>query len=258
MGKRGRPAHPDILTPREWEVLGLLRERLTNEQIADRLGISLDGAKYHVSSILSKLGASTREEAAAWRATELRPWWTRLIAAPAPILGAATLLGATAGLALLAWGVIETSGPAQEVVEPTRPPAEDSIEQAWSPEERAAIEPVLEVMRLNPCNHPDVSTAKATLTTMDEFRFLLRQRLFPNEVIGPTETPWVAGTENLTPSSTPVWFVEVESGTYGRLPGDEETCVGESMAMLNLMLVVDGQATASWARVADRLLPTTR
>ena len=37
MGKRGRRPHPDILTPREWEVLDLLRERLTNEQIAERL-----------------------------------------------------------------------------------------------------------------------------------------------------------------------------------------------------------------------------
>jgi DNA-binding CsgD family transcriptional regulator len=251
MGKRGRPAHPDILTPREWEVLALLRERLTNEEIADRLGISLDGAKYHVSSILSKLGASTREEAAAWRPVEVRPWWQRLIAAPAPILGIATLIGTTAGLALLAWGVVETSGPAQETMDSTVTPAEGSIEQAWSPEERAAIEPVLEVMRMDPCNHPDASSAKATLSTMDEFRLLLRQRLFPNEVIGPTETPWVAGTEYLTPSSTPVWFVEVESDTYGRLPGDEETCVGESTPMLNLMLVVDGQATSSWARLAD-------
>ena len=66
MGKGGRPPHPDILTPREREVLELLRERLTNDQIAERLGITLDGAKYHVSEILSKLGVGSREEAAAW------------------------------------------------------------------------------------------------------------------------------------------------------------------------------------------------
>ncbi|MCH8814733.1 MAG: helix-turn-helix transcriptional regulator [Chloroflexi bacterium] len=40
MGKRGRPKHPDILTPREWEVLELLRDGLTNEQIGERLGVS--------------------------------------------------------------------------------------------------------------------------------------------------------------------------------------------------------------------------
>ena len=46
---------------------------LTNEEIAHRLGITLDGAKYHVSQILSKLGVATREEAAAvaWAAAAL-------------------------------------------------------------------------------------------------------------------------------------------------------------------------------------------
>lgn len=63
--RRGRPPYPDLLTPREQEVLELLRHGLTNQQIADRLGISMYGARYHVSEILSKLGVSSREEAAA-------------------------------------------------------------------------------------------------------------------------------------------------------------------------------------------------
>ena len=46
-----RSRFEESLTPREWEVLALVREGLTNEQIADRLGISRDGAKYHVSQI---------------------------------------------------------------------------------------------------------------------------------------------------------------------------------------------------------------
>jgi DNA-binding NarL/FixJ family response regulator len=50
-----RRQHPDALTSREREVLDLVRRGLTNEEIADRLGISLDGAKYHISQILSKL-----------------------------------------------------------------------------------------------------------------------------------------------------------------------------------------------------------
>jgi DNA-binding CsgD family transcriptional regulator len=65
--RRGRPPFPDVLTPRESEVLALLREGLTNEQIAGRLGISESGARYHVSEILSKLGVSSREEAARWQ-----------------------------------------------------------------------------------------------------------------------------------------------------------------------------------------------
>ncbi len=50
--RRGRPPHPDVLTPREQEVIALIRAGLTNEQIAQRLGISESGARYHVSQIL--------------------------------------------------------------------------------------------------------------------------------------------------------------------------------------------------------------
>jgi DNA-binding CsgD family transcriptional regulator len=67
MGERGRPKYPDILTPRQHEVLELVREGLTNPQIAERLGISPDGAKWHVKEILWKLNVPSREEAARWR-----------------------------------------------------------------------------------------------------------------------------------------------------------------------------------------------
>ena len=66
MKRRGRPPYPDVLTPRQWQVLALLREGLSNEQIALRLGISLDGVKFHVSEILGKLGVANRNEAARW------------------------------------------------------------------------------------------------------------------------------------------------------------------------------------------------
>jgi DNA-binding CsgD family transcriptional regulator len=68
--RRGRPPYPDLLTPREQEVLSLIREGLTNEQIAQRLDISESGARYHVSEILSKLGVESRHEAAQWRGDE--------------------------------------------------------------------------------------------------------------------------------------------------------------------------------------------
>lgn len=51
------------LTPREIEVLRMLAEGLGNRQMAQRLGISDHTVKFHVSSILDKLGASTRTEA---------------------------------------------------------------------------------------------------------------------------------------------------------------------------------------------------
>jgi NarL family two-component system response regulator LiaR len=52
------------LTPRERDVLALLVEGLTNAEIAGRLGISRSTVKVHVSNTLSKLGVSSRGEAA--------------------------------------------------------------------------------------------------------------------------------------------------------------------------------------------------
>jgi NarL family two-component system response regulator LiaR len=51
------------LTEREREVLALVVHGLNNSQIADRLVVSLSTAKFHVSSILSKLNAASRAEA---------------------------------------------------------------------------------------------------------------------------------------------------------------------------------------------------
>ena len=51
------------LTPRERQVLEMLAEGLSNKEIAGRLGISDHTAKFHVNSILAKLGASSRTEA---------------------------------------------------------------------------------------------------------------------------------------------------------------------------------------------------
>jgi DNA-binding CsgD family transcriptional regulator len=94
------------LTPREREVLDLVRVGLTNEEIAARLGISTDTAKYHVSQILAKLGVASREEAALAMPEE-RSWRTRLSAwslalKVALVAAAAAVL---AGLAVLAWAV---------------------------------------------------------------------------------------------------------------------------------------------------------
>lgn len=72
MSERGRPKHPEILTPRQREVLELVREGLTNPQIGERLGISTDGAKWHVKEILWKLDVPSREEAAEWPGEEVK------------------------------------------------------------------------------------------------------------------------------------------------------------------------------------------
>jgi two-component system nitrate/nitrite response regulator NarL len=51
------------LTPREHDVLQLVAQGLPNKVIALRLGISEHTVKFHVPSILGKLGASSRSEA---------------------------------------------------------------------------------------------------------------------------------------------------------------------------------------------------
>jgi two-component system, NarL family, nitrate/nitrite response regulator NarL len=67
---RRQPAVPppeliEPLTPRESEVLQLLAQGLPSRAIAERLHISEHTAKFHVNSILGKLGAATRTEAVA-------------------------------------------------------------------------------------------------------------------------------------------------------------------------------------------------
>jgi DNA-binding NarL/FixJ family response regulator len=51
------------LTDRELRVLNLVADGLSNPQIARLLGISRNTVKFHVSSIISKLGATSRTEA---------------------------------------------------------------------------------------------------------------------------------------------------------------------------------------------------
>ena len=53
------------LTPREIEVLRMIAEGLPNKTIAWNLGISEHTVKFHVASILSRLGAASRAEAVA-------------------------------------------------------------------------------------------------------------------------------------------------------------------------------------------------
>jgi DNA-binding NarL/FixJ family response regulator len=54
------------LTPRELEVLGLVRHGLANKQIARRLGITERTVKAHLTSTFQRIGVSDRTQAALW------------------------------------------------------------------------------------------------------------------------------------------------------------------------------------------------
>jgi DNA-binding NarL/FixJ family response regulator len=54
------------LTPRELEVLGLVRQGLANKQIARRLGITERTVKAHLTSTFQRIGVSDRTQAALW------------------------------------------------------------------------------------------------------------------------------------------------------------------------------------------------
>ena len=111
--QRGRPRHPDVLTPREWEVLNRIREGHTNARIAELLAIAPETVKYHVSEILSKLQVPTREAAAAWQPEPAAAPRKSGVAAflfglKAMTMGASAT--ALAGVAVLGYGVLSTTG----------------------------------------------------------------------------------------------------------------------------------------------------
>jgi len=58
---RGRPPHPDLLTPAEWQVLDWVRHGVGRAEVARRRGTSVDAVKYHLANISDKLGVRGRE-----------------------------------------------------------------------------------------------------------------------------------------------------------------------------------------------------
>jgi DNA-binding CsgD family transcriptional regulator len=144
---RGRPPHPDLLTPRELEVLSLIREGLTNPQIAQRLGVTESAAKFHVSEILTKLGVDSRQQAAAWHAKRWRQWSLApfLVAAEAverlrfktflKVAGGSAIAVVGGGFLLLAVGVAASS--LRATADP--PAAEEARDLPKLPYERAVM-----------------------------------------------------------------------------------------------------------------------
>jgi DNA-binding CsgD family transcriptional regulator len=70
---RGRPRHPDVLTPAEWRVLDLVRDGRSNGEIAVALGLSPNTVKYHVANMLAKLQLPDRQALARWNPPRRAP-----------------------------------------------------------------------------------------------------------------------------------------------------------------------------------------
>ena len=69
-------ARPGGLTEREYEVARLVGEALTNQQIAERLFLSVRTVESHVRNALTKLGLTSRTQIALWlrdRSSGTRP-----------------------------------------------------------------------------------------------------------------------------------------------------------------------------------------
>ncbi|MBB6092959.1 DNA-binding CsgD family transcriptional regulator/extradiol dioxygenase family protein [Povalibacter uvarum] len=64
--RRGRPAHDDVLTPKEWHTLHAIQHGMTQRAVAKRQGVSVDAVKYHARNIREKLGVADRSEMRRW------------------------------------------------------------------------------------------------------------------------------------------------------------------------------------------------
>jgi DNA-binding CsgD family transcriptional regulator len=135
-----RAQHSVELTDRQREVLRLVVRGHTNGEIADKLGISLQGAKWHVRELLTKFGVESREELIEARAAE-RTLATKFRALAGLVTGfslpKASVAAAVGGVALTTAGfvmVLEGPGTLAGVSVATPTPTRTA------PEKRATVE----------------------------------------------------------------------------------------------------------------------
>jgi DNA-binding CsgD family transcriptional regulator/catechol 2,3-dioxygenase-like lactoylglutathione lyase family enzyme len=64
--RRGRPPHDDALTPTEWEIVHAVQHGMTNREIAQRRGISVDAVKFHIENVRSKLNIESKHTLKQW------------------------------------------------------------------------------------------------------------------------------------------------------------------------------------------------
>lgn len=84
--RSGPPADSEleVLTAQEKRILELVGEGLTNREVARRMQLSEKTVKNYVSSMLTKLGLTSRTQAAVFAAKHPQPWPTSLADSPSP------------------------------------------------------------------------------------------------------------------------------------------------------------------------------
>ena len=123
----------------------------------------------------------------------------------------------------------------------TRGLLSDEPPPTWGRQE--IINTVLNYIRVDPCNHPNDSTAKATRTTMDGAAEILAKRWDPYGV-----------ERGQTADNTPVWLVEVQGeipvigGNRGVTECEEPRSGANSLVFY--LVTIDGKVTKGFARTA--------
>jgi len=131
------------LTRRQREVLDLVVKGHSNQEIADALGISLAGAKWHVSELIGRFGVTTREEvAAAWESRgRTRRWaWLGLLGG----LGTAKIAIGGAAAAVVVGGAVVAAAVTLSGSDDAPPVATGAATATPSPSPPATPEPFTE------------------------------------------------------------------------------------------------------------------
>ena len=119
---RGRPPHPDLLTPAERRVLEELRKGGTNAEIAVRIGIGPETVKTHVSNMLAKLELDDRQQLASWREEDApRRRWLIAPFLVRPLVVAGVVAGVAAVIVVALWLLVLLGGGEQPYIPPERP-----------------------------------------------------------------------------------------------------------------------------------------
>ncbi len=190
---RGRPRHPDVLTPAEWRVLEALREGGTNAEIGARLGIGAETVKYHIANMLAKLELRDRRALASWRPEERRGRLGAWFAVPAALwsvarpiawVGAGTaavagvVVGVVAVVALVAVALVVAGGDGD-------PPLALAPSPTQTPQSTSTPAPTPTPATASPSPTPTPATATPMPTPP-----------------APTSTPTLVPTSSPTPSAT--------------------------------------------------------